>query len=271
MLARVKFNGCPGVRGNSGRNALDLLDRPSLWRGLLNSGIEFLFPAACLYCGKHLACGAGKFCRECCDAIRRSDVNQCLVCSAFVGPYLETSQGCIHCQADSYAFQSVFSLGNYEGCLRTAVLRGKHLHDSTMLVGLTELLVECSRSRFLDASIDVLVPMPHHWLDRLLSRSEPSTTIANHLGRLLKVPVDSHILAKRQRTQKQQSLSPSARRENLKTAFAVSSGVDLKGTKVLLVDDVLTTGTTCQRAARALLKSGAEVVKVAVLARGIGA
>lgn len=252
---------------------MDLLNRPRLWRGLglLNSGIEFLFPASCLYCGKHLACSTLRFCRECRDVLRPSDVNQCLVCSAFVGPYLETSQGCIHCKADTYAFQSVLSLGNYEGCLRAAVLRGKHLHDATMLVGLTELLFEWSHGRFLDASIDVVVPMPHHWLDRILSRSEASTTIANHLGRLLKVPLDSHILAKRQRTQKQQSLSPSARRENLKTAFTVSSGVDLKGTKVLLVDDVFTTGTTCQRAARALLKSGAEVVNVAVLARGIGA
>jgi predicted amidophosphoribosyltransferase len=65
-------------------------------------------------------------------------------------------------------------------------------------------------------------------------------------------------------------LTPTARRENLKHAFHIGGQARLDGLRVLLVDDVLTTGTTAHRAARLLREAGAEQVYVVVVARGIG-
>jgi predicted amidophosphoribosyltransferase len=72
------------------------------------------------------------------------------------------------------------------------------------------------------------------------------------------------------RTPAQATLTPSKRRDNLKGAFALVRGLRLQAHRVLLVDDVLTTGTTAHRAAQVLQKGGAASVRVAVVARGLG-
>ena len=88
---------------------------------------------------------------------------------------------------------------------------------------------------------------------------------------MLNLKVRRDILTKVKRTPKQTDLTPTERRKNLRGAFVCRAGIDLSQSSILLVDDVLTTGTTTHRAARALLSAGAQWVDVAVLARGVGA
>ena len=90
--------------------------------------------------------------------------------------------------------------------------------------------------------------------------------IANRLG----VPTTSRLLVRRRRTIPQATLSPGRRRANVRGAFFVHPHQDLVGAKVLLVDDILTTGATLNEAAKMLRKAGAEEVSVAVLARAEG-
>ncbi len=244
----------------------------SSFRQFLGAGAELLFPASCHFCGQHLSFESQiSLCVECQQKLSPSACNRCERCSAVVGPNLETLNGCVHCRKDVYSFQSVTSLGIYDGLLKSAVLQGKYGVNPALLTSLTDLLHASGHERFTKTSANLIVPIPHHWTDRLVKVSQASTNVANRLSRLLNVPIDRHILQKRVRTAKQQSLNPTARRQNLKSAFRVSNGIDLSGLKILLVDDVLTTGTTCQRATRLLLQSGVDEVRVAVLARGIGA
>ncbi len=244
----------------------------SQWDQFRWSSVEFLFPSACSLCGSAVSTECRiQICEDCLCELNLDEIRRCEVCSAVVGPNLKTENGCQYCRNDRFAFGAVTSLGNYDGALKQAVLRGKYHHETRILSSLTELLFRLTSERFSDASISLVVPIPHHWTERFRSCHPASTTIANQLSRLLKVRIDRHILCKRKRTPKQHSLQPTARRKNLQDAFKVNRNVDLTGLSVLLVDDVLTTGTTCQRATRTLLQAGAEEVRVAVLARGIGA
>ncbi|MFG0297726.1 MAG: ComF family protein, partial [Maioricimonas sp. JB045] len=135
---------------------------------------------------------------------------------------------------------------------------------------LGELLWERHRERISGWNAEYIVPVPHHWTTRLWTGQLPPVVLAHRLGRRLKVPVAGHILRKVRRTPAQSSLPPSGRRANLRNAFRVASGVRMTGARILLTDDILTTGTTAHRIARLLRQAGAAEVNVAVIARGLG-
>jgi predicted amidophosphoribosyltransferase len=149
-------------------------------------------------------------------------------------------------------------------------LRIKHDPADRLSPVLAELLIDRWGDSLRDLGVDVIVPIPAHWTTRWARAARPADAIAHRLGAFLKAPCDLHILRKSRRTPAQSSLTPARRRENLRDAFRLESGVRIEGLKVLLVDDVLTTGTTADRAARVLQQAGCREVDVAVIARGIG-
>jgi predicted amidophosphoribosyltransferase len=84
------------------------------------------------------------------------------------------------------------------------------------------------------------------------------------------VPVARRLLIRRRKTLRQFSLPPSERFGNVRRAFRVAAGYHLSAARVLLIDDILTTGATCNEAAKSLLAAGAARVAVAVIARAEG-
>lgn len=162
------------------------------------------------------------------------------------------------------------ALGVYRGPLQSACLRAKQDRSGALAGRLAELLFVHRGESTLREQYDLIIPVPAHWTTRLARSGFPTDAIASALSRSLSIPWSPHVLRKVRRTPPQASLPPTQRRENLKGAFAMVGGVRLVSARVLLVDDVLTTGTTAHRAAQVLLKHGADRVGVAVLARGLG-
>jgi predicted amidophosphoribosyltransferase len=165
----------------------------------------------------------------------------------------------------------VWSLGVYGDLLRLACLRCKQRGHSPLTLGLTTLLCAREMAELLAFEPDCVVPVPHHWIDRLRQPEHAADAVARGAGRFLNVPVERHILSKIQWTQKQSRLSSSARRNHLRSAFRVPRTIRLNGLKILLADDVVTTGTTAERATQALRAAGAAEVCVIALARAVGA
>jgi predicted amidophosphoribosyltransferase len=126
------------------------------------------------------------------------------------------------------------------------------------------------RKEILGTAPDLIVPMPTHWLKRLLRGTNGPDLLVEGLGGTLAIPKVMDLLYCRRRTKKQGTLMPSERRVNVRNAFAVSAGYDIQDARVLLVDDIMTTGATASEAARTLRKAGAASVAVAVVARGVG-
>lgn len=232
---------------------------------------DFLYPPACLTCGESLPSATPALCEACCQDLMQPAGPRCQRCAAPVGPYLDTTTGCIHCRNDKFAFRRVMALGAYDGRLRSAVLRGKHPHGAPLVAAMTDLLVDAWIADLLTEPFNAVVPVPHHWRRRFLRLHNPPETIAEQLARRLQRPYTPHILRKPRPTPSQTHAPISVRRQQQRGAFECPETVDLTGARLLLVDDVLTTGATAHAAATALRSRHAADVIVAVLARGVGA
>ena len=194
----------------------------------------------------------------------------CMRCGAPVGPHLETRDGCWLCRDETYAFSHVIRLGIYEGLLRQACLRGKLQGAERLLTTLVDLHWEHRAAELVAAEADVVIPVPHHWVQQLWRPHNPAETLAHEWSRRLRLPQAPPILKKIKRTRPQTRLNARDRRTNVRDAFGVVDAELVAGRCVLLADDVLTTGATAHAAARALRAAGARRVVVAVIARGIG-
>lgn len=243
----------------------------SAWR----AGLDFVYPRVCPRCGvedEQAIAASGVepvFCRACSEELAPAIPHSCQRCAAPVGPYLDTSAGCIHCRRDRWVFGSVVRLGVYEGALRSLCLLGKNSGAEPLLAAAATSLCEREDAALQRMSADLIVAVPHHWIQRIGRSHNSAEVIAGIIARKLGVECDTGLVHKIRRTPPQASLPATQRRTNLRGAFRTVTGCDLSGCRVLIADDVLTTGSTVNEVAKALRKSGAEVVAAVVLARAV--
>jgi ComF family protein len=233
----------------------------STWDGLL----QLIYPPVCLMCARRTEAAGLPFCTDCQTALSADEHHRCRRCAATVGPFVSTETGCTRCHDEVYAFDSVLRLGPYDGALREAVLRMKH--------GSGEMLAEClgllwGRSREAElrsAAADVVVPVPLHWWRRWTRSYNQCDALGYSLAATLGLPCRPRWLRRVRATTPQTRLTPAQRLVNLRKVFRARG--ELQGKCVLLIDDVLTSGSTASEAAAALKRQGAARVVVAVAAR----
>lgn len=245
-----------------------------MWsRDVLRGAVDFLYPPACRLCDCELPdrtnVAGVEFCSKCQQELSADGQRACMRCGASIGPGLDPNLPCGMCHDERFAFDRVIRLGVYDGALRQACLAAKPTGAEPLAAALAELTWQTETAAFHAAQVDLVVPVPQFWIQRLTRRHHAADTLAQVWGTRLKVPVAPHILRKVRWTQPQARLTPSQRRTNLRRAFTAEKD-SLAGATVLLADDVMTTGTTAHEAARQLRRAGATRVIVAVVARGLG-
>jgi ComF family protein len=119
------------------------------------------------------------------------------------------------------------------------------------------------------AGADVMVPVPLHWTRLFARRYNQAALLANAIHAAGGPPVLADGLTRRRRTPSQGRLSPTARIRNVRAAFAARCPTDLRGKRIVLIDDVMTTGATVEECARVLRRAGAAWVGVLTLARAL--
>lgn len=130
-----------------------------------------------------------------------------------------------------------------------------------MAQGCQEFLSECA--------VDVIIPVPLH-PKRLRWRGfNQSVLLAQQVSRALDVPLDPFVLHRNQETPPQTQLTEEERRKNVRGAFSLNPHRPIKGRRVLLVDDVYTSGATVNECSRSLKRGGAKEVYVLTLARAM--
>jgi ComF family protein len=155
-------------------------------------------------------------------------------------------------------------LAGYDDAVRSAVLGAKRPGSELKAAGLATLLVERHRERMEAWDIDLVVPVPMHWLRRLARGTSSADLLARHIARGLGVS-SRGLLWRTRATPTQNALPPEARAENVRGAFHATPVA--AGKRILLVDDVTTTGSTLDACRDALKAAGAESVYAAVIAR----
>jgi ComF family protein len=240
----------------------------SAGRFLLQGAGQILYPNACRLCQAPLSPDGGAFCTPCKTGLLAAPSLACPRCAAVVGPFVNVGDGCTHCRDAGFAFDRALRLGPYEGVLRDAILRLKHHTGEGLAEALGELWADCSADALRALAVEVVIPIPLHWFHRVRRGYNQSESLARALAAVLHVPCRPGWLRRVRATRKQHHCrSRDERRENLRGAFQTRHAESVRGKRILLVDDVMTTGTTAHEAARPLRAAGAAQIAVAVLAR----
>jgi ComF family protein len=155
----------------------------------------------------------------------------------------------------------------YSEDLRRALLSAKWSFSSVQMQSLARLLAQRCEPQLRALQVDRIIPIPQHWRQRLWRHFNPAWLVAEQLAGVLKVPCDIHILRKSRRTRPQKRVSVTQRFENQKRSYSIRDAAVIRGERILIVDDVLTTGATCSEVAAVLLQAGAIECHVAVIAR----
>ncbi|MEM8944410.1 MAG: phosphoribosyltransferase family protein [Planctomycetota bacterium] len=175
---------------------------------------------------------------------------------------------CAHCQSLNLRFDQALALGDYDGLLREQCLRMKTDRSERIAGALGRLIVTRLGHELREADADGIVPVPMHTWRRLARGTNPPAAVATAIGAALKLPVYSHLLIRARNTRPQIGLSNPARFRNVRGELQVGPSYRFDdGPRILLVDDILTTGATCSEAARALKRAGAAQVTAVVAAR----
>ena len=176
---------------------------------------------------------------------------------------LDESGRCALCRLGLNGFDQVYSFGAYEGVLRKLIHVFKFEGVRTLQRPLGAFLAQALPR---ESSFDAVVPMPLHWRRRWQRGFNQSDLLAREIARKWSVPVCA-LVRRRRATAPQAGLTSAQRRKNVEGAFEVKDAARLKGMRLLLVDDVLTTGATASACARALKRAGAAQVTFLALAR----
>ena len=237
------------------------------------AALELALPRECVGChtnlGDEFASSGVPICGDCLDDLPLFDGLNCLRCAAILPAALAVRDRCPVCRDTKLWFDEAIALGDYEGLLRNWLLQMKHSAGDGLSLALGELLWGRCEERLRAAAPDVVVPVPSHWRRRWAHATNSAAVVAEVLARRLGIPLAAGLVSRTRNTPPQFSLTPSERPANVRRAFSVRAGYHLQSACVLLVDDILTTGSTCSAVARELKDHGAIRVAVAVVARTI--
>ncbi len=233
------------------------------------SFLDLCLPKICAGCEAVGIPGDGSWCADCLERLPRIHSPMCPLCGR---PFTDSPDShdhlCGECIQSAFHFDSARSAVFHSGTVRDRVHQFKFGARMEWVPPLVELL----RIAYADSGFpvpDLIVPVPLH-PHRLKQRGfNQSGLLAREFSRRTGLAVSFDTLERKNRTEPQTRLNRAERLKNVKGAFNVAPGADVKGRIVLLLDDVFTTGTTLSECAKTLKKKGASGVYALTITRAL--
>jgi competence protein ComFC len=228
---------------------------------LSSACLDSLFPKICQHCGEHFKDGLSNIlCQSCFDSIQPYQDPVCFHCGITLAPRAFEDSAilrCRDCGEDDYYLDQVRSLGAYEGPLRIA----HHAFKFEGMEGLHREIVGKTMAHVPAVfweGVEALVPVPLSPERKRERGYNPSELLAREISNMTGITL-KHLVNKVRSTKPQMSLSRKERIQNPKGAYQVKNG-EIIPTRIVLVDDVYTTGATLEECAKILKKAGAQWV-----------
>jgi ComF family protein len=237
---------------------------------ILTGIVDLVFPPRCTACNDLLERhGSLPFCPSCLAGIRFIRSPLCPRC----GTPFEATEGedhlCGDCLTTERSYAVARSVARYEGALLAAIHRFKYRGKIGIGTVLGRIMADFAAEIWDMKAFERIVPVPLH-RKRLRERGfNQSVILARKLSKRFDIPLDFTSLRRQSLTPPQVGLGREARAANVQGAFTVSHPERIAGRKILLVDDVYTTGNTLEECARVLIQAEAKTVSVLTLARAV--
>ena len=242
-------------------------------QSFLGATLSLVFPEICQVCGDHRARRAdGYVCSQCWSkpgAIRFVRPPFCDYCGLPYDGAFSTAFVCSNCHGLDLHFSGARSATVYDGLVKDLIHRFKYQGQLWLEPFLADLLLRELKPWLRESEWDCLVPVPLHPRREREREFNQSLRLATAVSTATGLPCHSRVLRRTRLTQTQTALTREERARNMRKAFALQGRFPLKGKRVILIDDVLTTGATTSECARVLQAAGAADVCVWTVARGI--
>jgi len=229
---------------------------------------DFFFPPKCPLCGKNQETLLNERpCSVCLSQLKLPSSPRCPRCGLGFHSPSESDHLCSECLTEERYFSKARAICQYEGLIVEAISRFKYGGVTRLARPLGSLLVEYRDPEFLLPDFDLILPVPLH-PGRLRQRGfNQSLLLARYLSRKHSIPLDFTTLRRSRPTQPQTQLSGPERQTNVRGAFEVRKPEAVAEKRILVIDDVFTTGATVRECSKVLLAAGAREVDVLTLAR----
>jgi ComF family protein len=237
---------------------------PLRWAGA--ALLDQLYPPVCLACDKPVAT-ANTLCADCFKSVRPITAPLCPVLGlpfeVSLGPDVRSAEAI----ADPPPFDRARSAVVYNDIAGALVSKLKYGDRPEIARFCARLIVQAGTELW--GADALLVPVPLHRRRQFSRRYNQSTELARALGKLTGIPVDPSLVIRKKNTRQQVGLTGDARQRNVAGAFVPHPGalLRLRGRRIILVDDVITTGSTVKAVTRALKSGGADRIDVVSFAR----
>jgi len=238
-------------------------------RALFKTFVSFLFPSQCHCCERFLEEGQQGICPDCLLRIRWIEPPFCTICGV---PFLSgeiKNHPCGTCVTQKKYYTIARAIGHYDGPLREAIHRWKYEEKNYLTTFFGEKMAEGFHHYWDPTFFDLLIPVPLY-PQRLRERGfNQALLLVKELSQRTGIPYQSGLLQKERATIPQIDLNGTEREKGVKGSFHVERKEDVEGKKILLVDDVYTTGATVNECSKVLLKAETDRVDVLTLAHAI--
>ncbi|TCO76474.1 ComF family protein [Marinisporobacter balticus] len=222
----------------------------------IDTVLNFIYPRNiyCILCGKSIEkTEKYSLCNACREKIKFIDDHSCEKCGKPLAELYFQSK-CPDCIKTNHAYTKGFSCVEYDDYTKKLVHKLKYKNDRYLSYHMAEMMIEKLQKQGVE-DIDLIIPTPLHKKKERKRGFNQAYLLAKYIGKAMNLKVDRKSLIKAKETQSQNQLSKDERKNNLKDAFYVVSKDAFKDKKILIIDDVYTTGSTMNACSEEILKA----------------